>query len=336
MGKGGGGGVSTAGLENATKEATELQKQIYEQTRSDVQPWYNLGVGATGRLADLLGVAGGSMQTRDQIAKQVMPAYTTQTQASGGNLIFNPRTGETFDVTSELTNQYGNYYGSGDPLYNMFKEAYQSGGDIGKLAQEHGYSVGGGYTPAGTTTDYAAMNAEIDKRMAGQETPSDYGSLLQRFGMEQYEEDPGYQFRKAEANKAVERQMAAQGVTLGGGGYGEINPQAYRAMQELNQGLASQEYQSAYNRYVNDQLNTFNMLTGASGLGTQVTGQMSGAGQNYATNVGNLQTGLASAQMNAQLAQASRPSMFGSLLGLGAQGLGAYLGGGGTLSGLFG
>ena len=34
--------------------------------------------------------------------------------------------------------------------------------------------------------------------------------------MDEYKADPGYQFRQDEAQKA-ERQMAAQGVTLGGG-----------------------------------------------------------------------------------------------------------------------
>ena len=108
--------------------------------------------------------------------------------------------------------------------------------------------------------------------------------------------------------------MSAQGVTMGGGGAGEINPQVARALQEQSQGLASQEYGNAYNRYNNDQLNTFNMLMGVSGAGQGVTNQMANAGQQYATNTGNLNTGLASSQLNAQMAADAQPSMFDNLL----------------------
>ena len=45
MGKKGGGGVDTSGMERATREATALQKLMYEQTREDVQPWYQAGKG---------------------------------------------------------------------------------------------------------------------------------------------------------------------------------------------------------------------------------------------------------------------------------------------------
>lgn len=325
----GGGGVNTAGLEQATRDATALQKQMYEEGRQDIQPWYQMGTGAVSRLSDLLGIGGGSMQTRGQLMDTLKPQYTTTTPVTG-NMVIDNRTGQVFNLdTYEPEIGYGgNWVGSkyASPELRALMGAYEVGGmqTTPEMLKQYGFDL---MSPAGggTTTDYDALNAAIDAQMAEQQTPSDYGSLLQRFGMDQYEEDPGYQFRKQEAEKALERQMAAQGVTLGGGGYGEINPQAYRAMQELNQGLASQEYGNAYNRYVNDQLNTFNMLMGASGMGQSATNQMAGLGQSYATNVGNLTTGLASAQMNAQMAQASRPSMFSQLLSAGAQLGSAYL-----------
>lgn len=326
MGKGGG-SIDTSGLEQAAKESNALQKQIYEQTREDFQPWYQAGASGIGRLADLLGISGGSVQSRDQLYDELLPQYTTTTEQSYGDSFITP---DGRVVTRD--NYSALIPSSGDTSEYTRFENFLADLDRGADVSNSGYTPLN-TTQATTTTDYDALNAAIDAQLANQQTPEDYGSLLQTFGMEQFEADPSYQFRQEEANKALERQLAAQGVTLGGAGAGDINPQAARYMQELNQDLASQEYGNAYNRYVNDQLNTFNMLMGVSGMGAGVTGQQAQAGQNYATNVGQTTTDLASAQLNAQMANASRPSMFQSLLGAGAALGGAYLSGGGSLFG---
>lgn len=328
MGKGGGGGIDTSGLEKAAAESNALQKQIYEQTREDFQPWYSAGVGGINRLADLLGISGGSVQNRDQLYNELLPQYTTTTQASTGDTFITP------DGRVITRDTYGNVLADNQrDQAEMYFNALDRG-----LQSEIDMFQGMGYQPLNqtqgtSTTDYEALNAAIDAQLAGQQTPEDYGSLLQKFSMDQFQEDPSYQFRQDEAQKALERQLAAQGVTLGGAGYGEINPQAARYMTELSQDIASQEYGNAYNRYVNDQLNTFNMLMGVSGMGAGITGQQAAAGQNYATNVGQTTTDLASAQLNAQIANASRPSMFQTLLGGAATLGGAYLSGGGSLFG---
>ena len=300
--KGAGGGVDTSGLAAATEQATQLQREIYEQTREDVQPWYDMGVGSVNRLADLLGVAGGSVQTRQQIYDDLLPQYTTQQQIpTGMSNMYAASDGRVYDLDA-LNNplQLANLPGSIKDQINRAKA--QRAGEPTYTTQD--------------VIDYEGLNAAVSDALADQGTPDDYGSLLERFSLDKFEADPGYQFRQDEASKALERAMAAQGITLGGAGFGDINPTAYRAMEELNQGLASQEYGSAYNRYVQDQLNTFNMLMGAAGMGQNTTGILATGGQNYATNVGNLQTGLASAQLNADLAsQANQGSMFGSLLG---------------------
>lgn len=318
MSKGGGGGADTSGLEQATKQATKLQKEIYEQTRGDVQPWYQMGTGSVNLLSDLLGVSGGSVQSRDTLYNELLPQYqtTTTTPTSGGDFYIAPD-GTVLPKSEVVSYVRGNLRG-GTYVGNGTFEDYASNYGLRPM----GDIIGSGTT---TTTDYDALNAAIDEQLANQTNPENYGELLKKFSMEDFEADPGYQFRQDEANKALERQMAAQGVTLGGAGYGEINPQAYRGMQELNQGLASQEYGAARGRYVEDQLNTFNMLMGAAGMGQNATGIQAGAGQSYATNVGNLQTGLASAQLNAQMAQDAKPSMFSQLLGTGTQLAAAYM-----------
>lgn len=330
MGKsgGGGGGYSTAGLERATEQATKLQKEIYDLTREDVEPWYQAGKAGIGKLADLLGISGGEVQNRDQIRSELLPEYTTKTAASGGNIVVTPE-GKVVDLDKVNKNNLTAFLGS-DPTMNEaaigeLLRIKESGGDIKDTADLYGYTMMGGYQPASETVDYEGLNAAIESRLGSQGTPEGYGSLLEPFTQEKFEADPGYQFRKEEAQKALERQMAAQGVTLGGAGLGNINPQVARAIIEQNQGLANQAYNEAFDRYNIGQSNIYNRLMGIAGMGQKSTGQMAGAGQIHATNVGQLQTGLASAQANMAAAQASQPSMFSQLLGAGAQLGSAYL-----------
>jgi hypothetical protein len=61
-----------------------------------------------------------------------------------------------------------------------------------------------------------------------------------KFDPASLQNDPGVQFRLEAANKALERSSSARGAGLGGG--------KLRALSELNQGLASQEYGNAYGR----------------------------------------------------------------------------------------
>lgn len=327
MGKGGG-KVDTSGLEQATREATALQQQMFDLTREDVQPYYQFGTGSLGKLSDLLGISGGSVQNRQSIYDELLPQYTT-TQGTGGTqqgLYVDPLTGEVINAQGVLSRETVNDNRRGMPLAMLLGQLNASGADtdaintdINDVIMGLGYDPAGGFGGSQSVTDYEGLNAAVDARMAEQGTPEGYGSLLESFSLDKFQEDPGYQYRLSESQKALERQMAAQGVTLGGAGFGQINPTAYRAMDELTQGLASQEYGNAYNRYNQDRGMIYDMLMGGAGLGQGALGIQAGAGQNYANNVGNLTTGLASAQVNAQqAANAQRSSMFGSLLGLGA------------------
>ena len=66
--------------------------------------------------------------------------------------------------------------------------------------------------------------------------------LLGEFSNEGLEQDPGYQFRQAEGEKALQRGASAKGLSLSGG--------ALKDLSRFNQGLASEEYGSAYGRYL--------------------------------------------------------------------------------------
>lgn len=90
------------------------------------------------------------------------------------------------------------------------------------------------------------------------------GELTKSFGAEDFQEDPGYQFRQAEAQKAVNRRAGA------GGQY--FAPATLKALSDYVGSQASQEYQSAYDRFNQNQQNKYSRLLGLSQFGMNATG----------------------------------------------------------------
>jgi hypothetical protein len=98
------------------------------------------------------------------------------------------------------------------------------------------------------------------------------------FGMEQFEADPGYSFRMDEGMKALERSAAARGGLLSGS--------AMKGIQRFGQGLASEEYTNAFNRYQTERAAQLNPLQSLAGMGQTTAQQIGQAGQTMASNIG--------------------------------------------------
>ena len=125
-----------------------------------------------------------------------------------------------------------------------------------------------------------------------------------KFGMDQFQQDPGYAFRLSEGQKALDRQAAARGGLISGG--------ALKAATRYGQDMGSQEYQNAFNRaytgYGTDvarENQLYNRQAAMAGIGQTSTNLMNQAGQNYASNAGNLITGGAAAQGAGQVGMAN-------------------------------
>jgi hypothetical protein len=78
---------------------------------------------------------------------------------------------------------------------------------------------------------------------------------------------PGYQFRRDEGTRGLERSAAARG--------GAFSGNALRALAEFNSGLASQEFG-----------NYFNQLASVAGIGQTATNQTAAYGADHAANAG--------------------------------------------------
>jgi hypothetical protein len=117
-------------------------------------------------------------------------------------------------------------------------------------------------------------------------------------------QDPGYAFRLSEGQKALDRSAAARGGLISGG--------AMKAAQRFGQEMGSQEYQNAYNRALTNynanvarEATGYNRLAALAGYGQTATGQIGAAGQNAATNMGNLMTSGAAASAAGQVGTAN-------------------------------
>ncbi len=77
---------------------------------------------------------------------------------------------------------------------------------------------------------------------------------------------PGYKFALQQGEQALDRQQAASGNYYSGA--------ALKAAQDYGTGLASQTYGDEYNRWLQSQNNTYNMLSNQAANGQHVAGQM--------------------------------------------------------------
>ena len=131
-------------------------------------------------------------------------------------------------------------------------------------------------------------------------------------------QDPGYAFRLAEGQKALERSAAQRG--------GLISGSALKAAERYGQDYGSQEFSNAYKRALdayNSQVTReqtgYNRLAGLAGIGQQTAGTLASQAGQYGANVGNLSMTSAANQGNALLAGAAgRSSAY--------QGIGTNLG----------
>ena len=127
------------------------------------------------------------------------------------------------------------------------------------------------------------------------------------FGMQQFQQDPGYAFRMQEGMKALERSAAARGGLLSGS--------MLKGAQRYGQDLASQEYMNAFNRYQAERNARLNPLQSLAGIGQTATNQLGQAGQTMASNVGQAMGAAAQARASGYVGGANALS----------QGLGTYL-----------
>ncbi len=104
------------------------------------------------------------------------------------------------------------------------------------------------------------------------------GDLMRNFGAEDFQADPGYQFRLAEGMRGMTNTAAARGGLLSGA--------ALKAAGSYNQGMASQEFGAARSRYNENRDGQFNKLASLSGVGQTISSQNGQNAMQLGQNVG--------------------------------------------------
>lgn len=261
----------------AAEDANALQREIYDRNTANFQPYLDAGNSGLNALMWRLGLGGSAgggaaptYKTAEEIRQELLPSYTRTEGGSSGK--------------------------------NLFEQM----GPFAQFIPGAEYEVGKGGSGR-SVVDEAALTAAVNSRLAEQDAQrkayerqkaSDplYGSLLSTykeytpFTMEDFEVDPGYQFRQTEGLNALTNAAAATGNLNSG--------RALKDAMSFNSGLASQEYGNAYGRYNNDyltgfnvfntnQTNQYNKLAALAGMGQSSASALAGVGQNYANQVGN-------------------------------------------------
>jgi hypothetical protein len=150
------------------------------------------------------------------------------------------------------------------------------------------------FRQAGITTQNELMR---QLGLGGEAGSAGYGNLMRNFSQQDFQADPGYQFRLSEGLKGLDRQAAARG--------GLISGSALKAAQGYGQDLASQEYQNAFNRYQTNRGSVYGMLSGQQGVGQGATNAMGQAGQNYANQAGEAYMGAGNARASGYMGAAN-------------------------------
>lgn len=138
---------------------------------------------------------------------------------------------------------------------------------------------------------------------AGQATLADLLRQMQGGGFDnrtdpsQLANDPGFQFRMAEGQKALERSAAARGGLRSGA--------TLKSLARYSQGVASDEFNNAWNRTETSNANRYNRLANLAGVGQASAQHLGGLGQGFANSASSLYGAIGNANSAGIIGQAN-------------------------------
>lgn len=153
------------------------------------------------------------------------------------------------------------------------------------------------------------QGAQSLSQLAGMMRPGT--DMTTRFSSQDFRADPGYRYRLSEAQKGMDRSQAARGMLNSGA--------ALKEAMRVNQRMASDEYQNAYNRWAQQNSDIYNRLAGLANTGQQTSNQLAQLSGNYASQYGQNIGQAANARASAYAAKAgANQNMLSDLMGLGS------------------
>jgi hypothetical protein len=178
-----------------------------------------------------------------------MPAAIPIVAAVGGALIANAGSKKAANIQAEASDRAG---AISDRQYNQTRTD-----QLAQLAQ----------TRADQAPYREAALPSIATLSRGLQPGGEYA---RSFSMDDYQADPGYQFRLKEGQKSIQAAAASRGGAYSGA--------TLKALARFNSDQASQEYGSAYSRFNTDKTTQFNRNATMAGYGQTANSAVGNAG----------------------------------------------------------
>jgi len=264
----------------ATRESNAMLQRQYDQSRADQAPWRSAGTGALSKLSGLLGVDTsanpGAAGQLESLRKQYQDSLTTYNNLLNSSGVAQQVAAQPF-VQRFPDEDVRNLLDSRD------RQAMQSsgGGDMSAINAAKAYSD--------------SLKAQMDSLQGQSDTMAprgpDFGEFNRKFGLADFQADPGYEFTRQQGELALDRGNAAKGRFASGA--------ALKDLLSFNTGLANQTYNDSFNRYQTDMGNRFGRLSSLAGIGQAATNQVGQMGQSTANNIASNTMAGAAASSNA-------------------------------------
>jgi len=308
----------------ASQNALDFQKQQWNTTQQNQQPWLQSGTGALSNLDYLMGI---SPQSPSSYA---MPGTNGTANAGGSNGLqlsaqptggpVQPNSGNlpvanpaqaTSGARQAVPGAQGATFQTNPGTPGVSSNAVQGVPQMGSTTGLPGNTATG--TPSLTTGTGGFSTTPTSSASGG------YGSLMAPWtgtftspDAITEQNDPGYQARMKLGTDAIQRSAAAAGGVVTGG--------TAQALDQYGQDYASNEYNNVYNRayqnyatgynqFEQDQANQFNRLAAISGVGQTAANQLATSGQaasnNVSSNLLNTAQNMGTSYQNAAAANAS-------------------------------
>lgn len=293
--------VGASSAENAAEEqaaaaryAADVQKDMYDTTRQDMMPWIEAGRNALGTLQG--GPVYGPSRTEQRIV-----GYK-----QGSKYAIRPGTANT-PMEQYLVPQSDYMRALGSPNNATTLMPMEAPGEGNGIPEGHvaltadqlaqfGLSSGGGEPIYETVTvpgDVIGNRKGLLTEGPGEEETG-YKTRLNALlaGPGEFTESEGYEFRRGEGEKSIERSAAAKGSPLSGA--------TLKALSRFNQDYASNERskwlgeyytdlaskESSYDSFLNRYYKSLDPWFNLAGMGQTTAGQLGNIGTATASNVG--------------------------------------------------
>jgi len=259
---------------DASIQAAQMQKDMFNQTVANEQPYVQAGYGAQNYLNFLLGIPSTTSQGG---------GYGNQGGYGGGGYGPNGFGGGGGRMGAGANGMGGG--GFGDASYLQTTGQNGPGGPGANVTSpQAGPSSTSSQTLTGIWPSYVtaggpSTNSSKSGAQSASSGPGGFGSLLKPFSIEDFHNySPAYQFQLQQGQQGILNRDASSAGALSGA--------AQKDLMGFNQGMAQDAFTNAFNQYQTQQGNIYGRLMGVANQGQAAASNAATGGSSYANSIG--------------------------------------------------